>query len=64
MSIGCSDPALPVWSYREHMAEQSPAITLSHPPEKLLRAVNPVLRFFLGTPLAGSARKQMMVVSF
>ena len=46
------------------MAEQSPAIVLSHPNETLLRAVNPVLRFFLGTPLAGSARKQMMVVSF
>ena len=46
------------------MAEQSPAIVLSHPNETLLRAVNPVLRFLLGTPLAGSARKQMMVVSF
>jgi hypothetical protein len=46
------------------MAEQSPAVTVSHPPEKLLRAVNPVMRFLLGTPLAGSARKQMMVVSF
>lgn len=46
------------------MAEQSPAVVLSHPPEALLRAVNPVLRFLLGTPLAGSARRQMMVVSF
>ena len=46
------------------MAEQSPAVFVSHPPERLLRAVNPVLRFLLGTPLAGSARKQMMVVSF
>jgi hypothetical protein len=46
------------------MAEQSPAVVVSHPPEKLLHAVNPVMRFFLGTPLAGSARKQMMVVSF
>jgi hypothetical protein len=46
------------------MAEQSPAVTTSHPNEKLLRAVNPVLRFLLGTPLAGPARKQMMVVGF
>jgi hypothetical protein len=46
------------------MAEQSPAVTVSHPPEALLRAVNPILRTFLGTPLAGSARKQMMVISF
>jgi hypothetical protein len=46
------------------MAEQSPEVTISHPPEAILRAVNPVLRFLLGTPLAGSARKQMMVVSF
>jgi hypothetical protein len=46
------------------MAEQSPAVFVSHPPEALLRAINPVMRFLLGTPLAGSARKQMMVVSF
>jgi hypothetical protein len=46
------------------MAEQSPAVTISHPPEALLRAVNPVMRFLLGTPLAGSVRKQMMVMSF
>jgi hypothetical protein len=46
------------------MAEQSPAVTLSHPNETLLHAINPVLRFLLGTPLAGPARKQMMVVSF
>ncbi|HEX4588184.1 MAG TPA: hypothetical protein VH185_09510 [Mycobacterium sp.] len=46
------------------MTEQSPAVTLSHPPEALLRFVNPALRFLLGTPLAGPARKQMMVVSF
>jgi hypothetical protein len=46
------------------MAEQSPAVVGAHPPETLIRAVNPVLRVLLGTPLAGSARKQMMVVSF
>lgn len=46
------------------MTEQSPAVYVSHPPERLLHVVNPVLRVLLGTPLAGSARKQMMVVSF
>jgi hypothetical protein len=46
------------------MAEQSHAVTISHPPDAVLRFVNPVMRFLLGTPLAGSARKQMMVVSF
>jgi hypothetical protein len=46
------------------MAEQSPAVFVSHPPDALLRVINPVMRFLLGTPLAGSARKQMMVVSF
>jgi len=45
------------------MAEQSPAVTISHPPEAILRVVNPVLRFLLGTPLAGSARKQMTPTS-
>jgi hypothetical protein len=46
------------------MAEQSGAVTISHPPEAILRVVNPVMRFLLGTPLAGSARKQMMVMNF
>jgi hypothetical protein len=46
------------------MAEQSPAVVVSHPPEAVLRAVNPALKFLLGTPLAGSARKQLMVLSF
>jgi hypothetical protein len=45
------------------MAEQSPAVTASHPPAALLRAVNPVLAVLLGTPLAGAARKQMMVLN-
>ena len=62
--MGFSDPAVPVSSYRDHMAEQSPAVFISHPPEALLRFVNPAMRFLLGTPLAGAARKQMMVVSF
>ena len=45
------------------MAEQ-PAVFVSHPPERLLHAVNPALKFLLGTPLAGSARKQLMVLNF
>jgi hypothetical protein len=46
------------------MAEQLPAVSVSHPPEGLIRIGNHVLRFLLATPLAGSARKQLMVVSF
>ena len=46
------------------MTEQSPAVTLSHPPEALLRAANPIVRYLLRTPLAGSLFEQMMVVSF
>ncbi len=46
------------------MTEQSPAVTLSHPPEALLRIGNPGMRILLRTPLAGSLRDQMMVVSF
>jgi hypothetical protein len=46
------------------MTQQSPAITVSHPPNAILRAVNPILRTLLRTPLAGPARQQIMVVSF
>jgi hypothetical protein len=46
------------------MPEQSPAVVVSHPPEGLLRAVNPALKLLLRTPLAGPARKQLMVLSF
>jgi len=46
------------------MAEQSPAVTISHPPEAVLRAVNPLVRRLLRTPLAGRARKQLMVLNF
>lgn len=46
------------------MAEQSHAVTVSHPPAAVLRAVNPILRSLLRTPLLGGARKQLMVVSF
>ncbi len=46
------------------MAEQSSAITLSHPPEAMLRIVNPLMKFALRTPFAGPARSQLMVVHF
>jgi hypothetical protein len=45
------------------MTDQSYAVRISHPPAALLRAVNPVLGFQLGTPRAGPLRKQMMVVN-
>ncbi|MGB6209378.1 MAG: hypothetical protein WBF82_20790, partial [Mycobacterium sp.] len=46
------------------MTEQSSAITVSHPPEALLRLVNPMMKMLLHTPLAGPARNQLMVVDF
>ncbi|WP_123026753.1 hypothetical protein [Mycolicibacterium stellerae] len=46
------------------MTDQSPAVSISHPPEGLLRAVNPAVKFLLGTPLGGSLRRQMMVLNF
>ena len=51
-------------TYGEVMAEQSNPITLSHPPEALLRVVNPALKLLLHTPLAGPARQQLMVLDF
>ncbi|MGZ6779223.1 MAG: hypothetical protein ACXVGO_09540 [Mycobacterium sp.] len=46
------------------MTEQVPAVTISHPPEKVLRAMNPAVKFLLGTPLGGGVRRQMMVLNF
>jgi hypothetical protein len=46
------------------MAEQSYAIEAAHPPQSVLRVVNPILGFLLNTPLLGSLRKQLMVLSF
>jgi hypothetical protein len=51
-------------SYREAMTEQSNPITISHPPEVFLRAINPMMKLLLRTPLAGPARNQLMVVNF
>ena len=39
------------------------SIEVAHPPQALLKAVNPVLRLALRTPL-GSALNQLMVVNF
>ena len=36
----------------------------SHPPEALLRVLNPVMRWLLRSPLGGPARKQIMVLRF
>lgn len=46
------------------MAEQTPAVTIGHPPEGLLRAINPALKFLLRTPLAGPMRRDLMVLNF
>jgi hypothetical protein len=46
------------------MAEESYAIDAGHPPSFLLKLINPMLGFLLRTPLAGPARKQLMVLSF
>jgi hypothetical protein len=46
------------------MTEQSNAITVSHPPEAMLRIVNPIMKLVLHTPFAGPARNQLMVVNF
>ena len=46
------------------MTEQSNAITVSHPPDALLRIVNPIMKLVLHTPFAGPARNQLMVVNF
>lgn len=43
------------------MAEQSAAIDVAHPPEILLRVVNPVLRRALRTPLGGRIAEFMLV---
>ncbi len=45
------------------MTDELPAVTFSHPPERLLRVANPTMGFLLHTPLVGSLRKQMMVVT-
>jgi hypothetical protein len=46
------------------MTEQSYAVDAGHPPSALMQIANPALKFLLGTPLAGPARKQLMVLKF
>jgi hypothetical protein len=45
------------------MPEQSSAVQIAHPPQALLKVVNPALNLALRSPL-GSALKDFMVVSF
>ena len=54
----------PDWPYGIRMTEESYAIDAGHPPSALLKILNPVLGFLLRTPLAGPARRQLMVLSF
>ncbi|WP_156688247.1 hypothetical protein [Mycobacterium sp. Marseille-P9652] len=46
------------------MGEQSHAVDAGHPPSALMRLVNPIMGVLLRSPLAGPARKQLMVLSF
>ncbi|WP_421842200.1 hypothetical protein [Mycobacterium sp.] len=46
------------------MTEKSYAVEIGHPPSNLLRIVNPILAALLHTPLVGSLREQLMVLSF
>jgi hypothetical protein len=46
------------------MTDQVPAVAADHPPDKLLQIANPMLRFLLGTPLAGPLGRQLMVMNF
>ena len=46
------------------MTEQSAAVIPSHPPEAIMRVMNPLLRKLLPTPFAGGARREFMVLSF
>jgi hypothetical protein len=46
------------------MAEQSAPVTISRPPDAILKLFNPILRSLLRTPIMGALREQLMVVSF
>ena len=50
--------------YGGSVAEQTAAITTAPPPDAIMRAVNPLMRYLLRTPFAGGLRKQFMVLSF
>ncbi len=46
------------------MPEQHAAVEIAHPPQAMLRVLNPTLRLLLRAPLLGPALKDFMVVSF
>lgn len=56
-------PPSPGPSYRRHMADQTAPIDIAHPPQALLRAINPVLRRVLRTPL-GAGLADFMLITF
>jgi len=45
------------------MTEQPPAVSTAHPPETLLKVMNPAVKLLLRTPLAGAVGRQMMVLN-
>jgi hypothetical protein len=45
------------------MASES-AVMISHPSPAALKVINPVMKFLIGTPLAGQLRQQLMVLEF
>jgi len=57
-----SDPC-PSHAARHTLDTMTEAIEISHPPQAVLRIVNPALHFALKTPL-GSSLKDFMVVNF
>jgi hypothetical protein len=67
LAVGCMRIELRLCgsrSYRDRVADQTAAITTAPPPDAIMRAVNPLMRYLLRTPLAGGLRKQFMVLSF
>ena len=46
------------------MAEQAAAVIPSHPPEPIMKLMNPLLRYGLRTPLGGGPLKDFMVLNF
>jgi hypothetical protein len=61
---GGSPPPSRPESYRRDMPDQAAAVEISHPPQAVLRAINPLLHLALRTPVLGPALKEFMVVSF
>ena len=57
-------PSRRLETYRESMSARPAAVEIAHPPQAVLRVVNPLLRAALRAPLLGSALKDFMVVTF